>query len=260
MSFYKVEAVVLKSVPVREADFVLTLYGRETGKIRAMAHGIGKPSSRKRGALQPFCHSRLMLRRGRELDTVSQCEGLEMFVLLREDLNRLGYAVYLCELVDRLTPEGEPNAGIFLLLLTALRQMVREGTDLELLAWAFEIKLAFLLGYRPQLRNCASCGSPLSDSVVGFSARQGGVICTACRLQGTGIVECIRGVVEIMDLLLRWELTKLNRLRVSEGEREQLRAALQGYLQYFGETRFRSLSFLEEILSYRARIKDRGTG
>ena len=109
MKLYKTEALVLRSRDCGRGDKLLILYSRELGKIKVMAHGAARPSSRKRGAVQLFTRANFLIRRGREMDSVSQCEGVEMFSYLREDLEKISYASYLFELVDVFTPEGEAS-------------------------------------------------------------------------------------------------------------------------------------------------------
>ena len=141
MKLYKVKAIVLSSREMREADRVLTIFSREQGKLRVVAHGVSKPASRKRGSVQPFCYTDFLLNRGREIDSVSQCQVLEIFSPLREDLTRLTYASYLAELVDNLTGEGEANQAVFALLLTCLARLAETGGDPELVARSFEARL-----------------------------------------------------------------------------------------------------------------------
>jgi hypothetical protein len=89
MKLYKTEALVLRSRDCGRGDKLLILYSRELGKIKVMAHGAARPSSRKRGAVQLFTRANFLIRRGREMDSVSQCEGVEMFSYLREDLEKI---------------------------------------------------------------------------------------------------------------------------------------------------------------------------
>ncbi|RKO66250.1 DNA repair protein RecO [Desulfofundulus salinus] len=243
MKLYKVRAVVLKSVNVQEADQLLTLFSREKGKIRVIAYGACKPNSRKRGAVQPFSHSQFLLRRGNGLDAVSQCELLEMFPELRCRLDKLGYAVYLAELVDGVTAEEEPSEAVFELLLGALRAL--GGADGELLVRALEIKLLAILGYRPCLESCVLCQGPIKGNEVVFHAGAGGVLCATCAERNEGGLLCRRGTVELLRLLLRWDPGKLNQLQVGKIARRELKEVLRRHMEYHLDRRMKSTRFLE---------------
>lgn len=54
MKLYKVLAVVLNSREMRDAHRILTIFSKEQGKIKVVAHGVTKPTSRKRGRYSPF--------------------------------------------------------------------------------------------------------------------------------------------------------------------------------------------------------------
>ncbi len=249
MKLYGVQAVVINSRQMRDADRVLTLYSREKGKIQAVAHGVSKPTSRKRGAVQPFCHSEFLLRRGRELDTVSQCEGRDIFPGLWSDLDRMGCAAQVCEPVDGLTVDREPNKAVFDLLLGTLRKL-ETVTEFELTVRGFELQLVALLGYRPQLDYCVNCGNGSLNPVAAFSAASGGLLCKSCAV-GTDEVLCSGETAAIMRLLLDWDPVKMDRLRVSIRSRNEMRKVLREYLQWLTEKRSRSLHFLESISDYR---------
>jgi len=249
MNLYGVRAVVLNSRSMRDADRVLTLYSKEKGKIRAVAHGVNKPTSRKRGAVQPFCHSDFMLRRGRELDTVSQCEGLDIFPGLWGDLEKMGYAAHVSEVVEALTAEGEPNPAVFNLLLNTLRKL-ESASDPDLTVRSFELQLVSLLGYRPHLDSCVSCGNESLSPSAAFSAENGGFVCSNC-LTGAGDGLCSGETMAIMRLLLSGEPVKLERLRISARSRDEMRRVMKKYLQWLMEKRSRSMHFLESIMKYR---------
>ncbi|MGB9804075.1 DNA repair protein RecO [Desulfofundulus sp.] len=240
---YKVRAVVLKSVNIQEADQLLTLFSLEKGKMRVIAYGACKPTSRKRGAVQPFCHSQFLLRRGNGLDTVSQCELLEMFPELRCRLDKLSYAAYLTELVDSMTAEEEPGEAIFKLLVETLR--VLGNGDGELLARAFEIKLLTILGYQPCLESCVLCRGPIKGSRVVFNAGAGGVVCATCAgKEGNGLL-CCRGTVDFLKLLLRWDPGRLGQLQAGMAIRRELKEVLRSHLEYHLDRRIKSPRFLE---------------
>lgn len=244
MKLYKVDAIVLRSIDCGNGDKLLILFSRECGKMKVMAHGVTKPFSRKRGSVQPFTYTKFLIRRGRELDSVSQCEGIEMFPFLRHDLEIIGYASYLTELVLSLTPEGEQNEPLFRLILETMRLM--EEGETEILTRSFEIKAAGLMGYRPVLDGCAHCGEPLPDRLF-FSVETGGVLCEAC---GTGNPQAIyvtRGMVETLKALLNWPQDRLRQLKISSADRKQIKTLLYEYLKYYLERDLKSVSFLNSF-------------
>ncbi|SHF33753.1 DNA repair protein RecO [Desulforamulus putei] len=245
MKLYKLDAVVLKARDMREADKMITLYSIQRGKQRAVAHGAAKPNSRKRGAVQPFCYSTFMMHQGRELDSVSQAELREAFPELRSDLDRLTAAAYVSELTDGFTGEGEPNQGIFALLLSALHLIAAGETELALRA--FEARLIGLAGFKPELNVCSGCGEPLRETKIHFSSHLGSLLCRACASSESKITVFSRGTLEVLKTLYRWELTKLHQLKVPEALKKELSALLRAYIEYNLEKRLKTTDFLDRL-------------
>lgn len=245
MKEYLVDAIVLKSVKSREADRVITLYTRQAGKKRVVAHGVEKPASRKRGAVQPFGYSRLLLRRGRDLDTVSQGEGLEIFPALRQSLEGLAGASYLAELVDSFTPDEDPNPRVFDLLLETLGIM---GGKYDFVAVrAFEVKLVSLLGYRPGLEACVLCGSPPDGEKACFVPHQGGIVCAKCRAGPGGGLEIRRGTLENLKALLRWETGRVYQIRLDAAASREIKEMMRRFIEYHLEKGIKSRKFEDLI-------------
>ena len=61
---YQTEALSLRKMPLGEADLLLTLYTRDAGKLRAVAKGARKTTSRLVGHFEPLTLNRLALAKG----------------------------------------------------------------------------------------------------------------------------------------------------------------------------------------------------
>ena len=71
--YVKDQGIVLRSIKLGEADKIVTILTQGSGKVRAVAKGIRKTTSRFGARLEPFTHVNLMLYRGRgSLDTITQ--------------------------------------------------------------------------------------------------------------------------------------------------------------------------------------------
>jgi DNA repair protein RecO (recombination protein O) len=176
---YRTPAIVLKRMDLGEADRILTLFTRDEGKVRAVAKGVRRTTSRSAGHLEPFALSDILFAVGRELDVVSQADTLEAFRKIREDLVLTTHAYYLAEVVDLLTEEHMENRAVFDTLVEAFRDLDREP-DARLVLIAFHVRLLQALGYRPELRECVSCRATIEPQNNQFSAQLGGVLCPAC--------------------------------------------------------------------------------
>jgi DNA repair protein RecO (recombination protein O) len=81
---------------------------------------------------------------------LTEVESLENFYNLKNDLEKIGYAYHVCELVDGLCPENQQNAEVFELLDKTLKLISKETENLLEIVKDFEIKLLSSLGFYSQ--------------------------------------------------------------------------------------------------------------
>lgn len=252
---YRVEAIILKRTDFGEADRLLTLYTPDLGKLRAIGKGVRKPSSRKSGHVELFTHSALLLAKGRHLDVVTQADTLDAFLPLRENLDRLGYAYYLAELVDKFSAEGVENRALFDLLLHALRWLSAEGSDPMLLARFFELHLLQQVGYRPQLFHCVNCGTAIEPIENFFSADVGGVLDPNCMQmrrekiagQGRDAQAISLNALKVLRFLQTREYEAVRSLRLNVGVHAEVEALMRRYIAHHLERDLKSVDFLQEL-------------
>jgi DNA repair protein RecO (recombination protein O) len=179
---FKTEAVVLRSIRYGEADRILHLYSRESGRLGAIAKGVRKPRSRFGGRLEPFFRLNLVLHRGRgDLHTVTAAETVEGHARLRSSSRGIAAAGDACGAVLRLLDGAEPNDPAYNLLCRYLA-LVDEDPEGEAAGLSgmvtFRLKLALAAGFSPELSGCSRCGA--DDHLTAFSGAAGGVVCPTC--------------------------------------------------------------------------------
>jgi len=240
MPLYKEQGIVLRRIKLAEADRIVTIMTQGSGKIRAVAKGVRKTTSRIGARLEPFTHVSLLLYRGRgSLDTVSQVEILSAHRPLRYDYELITAGEAMLEAVDKVAEEHERNIRLFLLLLSGLRALEPGPVDPAAVAESFLCKLLSASGFHPSLTACAVCGA--SNPAL-FASGQGGAVCVGCAEHGAGPVS-----PESLALLAQYAATDLRVVgdRVVDGPvRREARAMLYGFVEYHLERRLRSLPLL----------------
>src|SRR4051812_19610176 len=182
MALYRDEAVVIRTYKLGEADRIIVLFTKGRGKVRAVAKGVRKTSSRFGARLEPASHVALQLYEGRELDTITQAELLGNLRELREDLERITHSASILEAVDQITQEREPNQKLYTMLVGALRTLASH--DHPLIVPSFFWKLLALEGFRPMVEACVLCER--ADQLCAFDIEEGGVMCVDHR-RGTAL-------------------------------------------------------------------------
>ncbi|HZT95447.1 MAG TPA: DNA repair protein RecO [Chloroflexota bacterium] len=242
---YHTEAIVLRHFDYGEADRVLTLYTPHHGRLRAIAKGVRRISSRRAGHLELFTRCGLQLARGRAFEVISQAQAIEHFPNLRLDLMRFSRAHYLTELVDAFTPEHLPNPRLYATSLAYLRRL--DQTDSPLVLRAFEMSLLDQSGYRPQLTTCLGCGKAIIPEPNHFSVELGGALCPSCQTMDPAAqpitipaLKLLRNLQTNVEAVLR--LTSVEAVLLTE-----LEERLREYIVYRLERRPKSVAVLESL-------------
>ncbi len=241
MPLAKEQGIVLRSVKLGEADKIVTVMTQGSGKVRGVAKGIRKTTSRFGARLEPFTHVSLLLYRGRgSLDTITQAEIVAPHPSLRSDLSLFAAGETMLEAVDKVAEEHERNVRLFLQLLAGLRALDARPAAPAAVAESFMLKLLSLSGFHPSLTACASCGAPDPEL---FEAGQGGAVCPSCAEPGVGPAS--RAALQYLARLGLADLTEAGAFPEPDGRvRKESRALLFGFAEYHLERRMKSLPLL----------------
>lgn len=243
---YRTEAVVLRRTDFGEADRLLTLFGRERGKFRAIAKGARKPQSRKTGHVELFMRSKFLIAEGRDLDIVTQAEMIDAYAGLRDDLVRATYASYLGELLDRFTVDEEPHHDIYDLFVQSLEALAA-GDDVLLLARTYELRLLSMTGFQPRLFNCVNCGEPILEQDQYLSAELGGFLCPNCLAADRRAMPVSAAAVKVLRYLQTRSWDTVRPLRLRPPLLHELERAMYFYLTHTLERDLKSAEFLHRL-------------
>ena len=250
MPLCKTEAIVLRTRDLGETSKILTLFTDRYGKIAAVAKGARRPKSRFGASLDLFAHSNIVLyiKESRDLHLISESTLLNAFYGLREDVHRLGFASTVVELVDRMVMRAERVPGLFPLLNGGL-QALEKGKHPSLLLWALILKIVSVLGYRPQLFACNSCGGPIEGKLAGFSSAQGGVVCQDCGRKGVAFTAIASETLKLLQQLLADDFVVIRSLEIDTREGRRIAAIVTGFVGHCIEDHrpLSSVKFLEEL-------------
>jgi DNA repair protein RecO (recombination protein O) len=181
---YRDDAVVLRGQKLGESDRIVTLFTRRHGRVRAVAKGVRRTTSRYGARLEPFGHIDVQVVEGRTLHVVGQVEGIELYgKRFVDDYPRYTAASAIAETAERLTPvEEEPALRLFLLTLGALRVLAEREHATTLVLDSYLLRAMGFAGWAPALTACAVCGT--AGRHRAFSVPAGGCVCSDCRPPG----------------------------------------------------------------------------
>lgn len=243
---YRCEALTLKKHPLGEADLLVTLYTPDRGKLRAMAKGARRPTSKLVGHLEPLTQVSLSLAQGRNLDFITQVQVVGNLAALKSDLNSIAKGLYVAELLDGFGAEASPNANLYHLAIETLESIGLHPDS----AWPlryFELQLLQLSGLMPELHCCVDCRKPLSPGQHRFSPDVGGTLCAECNPAGARVRPLSLQALKVLRLLQRGRLAEIVSLRVSSPLAQELQSLLTTTVTYWLDKGIRSSSFLERL-------------
>jgi len=241
VSLYRDEGVVLRTQKLGEADRIVTLLTRNHGKVRAVAKGVRRTSSRFGARLEPFMYVDLQLAQGRSLDVITQVETIAPYgAVIGADYRAYTSGTAMLETAERLTGEEQhPSLQQYLLLVAALRALAAGDRDPGLILDSFLLRSLAVSGYAPSFDDCARCGAPGPHR--SFAPAAGGMLCTACRTPGSAHPS-VETVALLAALLTGdWEVASASQPRA----RREGSGLVAAYLSWHLERGLRSLTHVD---------------
>ena len=241
MSLYRDDGVVLRTQKLGEADRIVTLLTRRTGRVRAVAKGVRRTRSKFGARLEPFTHVDCQFFAGRELDIVTQAETVTPYGAgIAGDYGRYTAGTAMLETAERLTAEErEPSIRLFLLLVGALKALSEGSHAPTLVLDAFCLRALSHAGYAPSLGACARCGA--SGPHRWFAPGAGGSVCGDCRPAGSATASA--GSLALLDALLAGDWQTAD---AADGRDQREGSGLvAAYVQWHLERGLRSLALVE---------------
>jgi DNA repair protein RecO (recombination protein O) len=184
MPLARYTAFVLVRHPLTESSWIVSLFTREAGKVRAVAKGGRQMKSPFRGALETFNRVRVEVsaKEGQDLGNVRVVDLEEGALDLFADWGRSAVLFGALEVLERGLADHSAEEETWR-LTASLLEGLRAGVPAPL-AWPwFLFWFLRLHGVLVLPRACGSCAAPLGEepAAAGFYASSlGGWICPAC--------------------------------------------------------------------------------
>lgn len=254
MSATKTLAYVLGTQDYRDTSLLARLYTRDFGKVHGILKGVRDSRGRYGSTLEPFSLNEILFyrrRRGGDLHQVTHAELVEPYTSVREDLERMSFASYFAELVDRMVEPEEAAPEVFDLLTDALG-LLSAGVSPKRAARIFEVKLFELLGLVPETAACVKCRVPEPDPAY-FNVALGGILCQNCSSDrpapgsGSALQPLSRGTLHFLEHVQRAAVRELVNVKVSETVGVELEKALRRFVDYHLPGKLKTVVFLEKM-------------
>ena len=243
---YHTDAIVLSRFNFGEADRILSVLTPSLGKLRVIAKGIRRPTSRFASHTELLSLTHLTLAKGRDLDVVAGAQLRGGYWSVREDLDAMGSASHCAELVEQLLQERDSHPGLFRALRSAL-ELLDSGASPNLIGRWFELTILASVGFRPDLYRCVACGNDVEARPNPLSGRLGGMLCSGCRSTDAQAPELSVSAQKLLRVLDRDGVTVALRLSIPAEVVSEMGEALQAFTQHHVDRDMRSMRVMRRV-------------
>ena len=244
--YEKTEGIVLRETEYKDADKLLTVLTREHGKITVKARGVKSGRSRSKAACQLLTYSEFTLLEKQGRYVITEAVPKEMFSELRTDIELLYLASYFAQVAEAVAQEEDASPELLSLLLNALYALAKLKKPQKLVKAVFELRLACIAGFLPDLRGCAVCGNPSPDR---FNITQGVLQCASCGNESTAGIRMpvSPGTLEAMRYIASADAKRLFSFTLSDTALTELNGLTESYLSMRLERGFFTLDLYKSL-------------
>jgi len=253
----EVKGLVLSTTDINESDRMVTLYTEEMGIVSALAKGARSLKSRKLSSTVQFCYGSYVLFTKGEKSYIREASLIESFFDLRGSIEGLALAGYVCQVLQDVgTAEGERN--LLRLALNTLYAISTGRFQLDKVKGAFEIRIASILGFMPDVISCHSCGARNGEFF--FDIMAGAVECSECHKRSVNShttladpheshIICIlsEAAKVAIEYSIYSPLEKLFSFNIPDEDIRLFSRAAESYLLNHLERGFKTLDFYNEV-------------
>ncbi len=185
MNAHQVEAIVLRTWPIHEADQIVSLFTRDYGKIKGVAKAAARSRRRFGGAMEPMTHVRASYveKPRQELVRLDSFDIVTSPLSAPIDYARAAALAFFSEVLEETLPDHDPHDAVFRLLVAVL-SFTRNGSIWMPVTY-FALWTTRLMGWLPELTICVHCGAPLNGQASYFHPQVDGLFCAQHRRAGS---------------------------------------------------------------------------
>lgn len=238
-------ALVLRVTDCNDRDALLTLLTAEYGKLTVKVRGLRRKNSPLSAPCQLLAYGEFTLFEYRGRYTVNDAHSIELFSPLRRDLTKLSLGTYFAQAAEVVSQEDLPNPELVSLVLNCLHALAALPEPEPKVKAVFELRLACIAGYQPDLYGCHVCGS---QSPGLFDISGGRLECDGCRSGGGIHLKVDGGILEAMRYICLCQPKRLFSFRMGEQKLQTLSGLTEAYLCAQLERGFSALDFYKSLL------------
>ncbi len=144
----KLEGFVLKKQPLLDKDLLVTVFTDLQGKIKVIAKGVKKITSRRLAHLESGNLIKMILVKQRDRVYLQESELISGLTEIKYNQIKINYLYLLLFIIDRLLPENQIDRSVYRLMRQFINRLAKEeNLQLDLFYNCYIRQLLIDLGY-----------------------------------------------------------------------------------------------------------------
>ncbi len=250
--------VVLGEIDKLEKGKTLVVLTAEKGIVYIDAPGAHKLTASYLKSAQLFAYSRFFCYAKKGYYLLKEASLFEDFFDLRYDYVGYCLAAYIAEVALSVAVDKSDCQNVISLTLNTLYAITKKLYPYEHIRYVFEMRLASLLGFEPDIEYCPFCGEQNYSKPMTFDLEDGFVCCTDCLPDEADTSVCC-DLTKSALLAIRYIVSAPSKQIFSFGTDQAtvkcLSAVCQKYLHMRTEKRYKSLPVYKNALKSSGDIK-----
>ena len=238
--------LVLRVTDYNDRDALLTLLTPDNGKLTVKARSLRRKNNPLSAPCQLLAYGEFVLFEYKGNYTINEATSLELFQPLRRDLLKLSLGTYFAQAAEVVSMEDAPNPQILSLVLNCLHALSYMDVPLAKVKAVFELRLACLAGYLPDLQGCHVCGREEPER---FDLKAGTLECATCRsADSAGLrMPLTPALLDAMRYIVWCDAKRLFSFALGEENTDTLASIAEAYLTTQLERSFSTLDFYKSL-------------
>ncbi len=238
--------LVIREIPVKENNALLTVLTATQGVITATAYGARKPGASLSAGTKLFNYAEFTFVESRGRYKVDAARGIESFFGLSRSVEALSAASYFAEVLYDVCVAGQPDTQVLRLALNCLYALMTEKKPVALVKSVFELRLLAESGFAPELDACAGCGC---EETVLFSPEEACVLCAGCgQRSGLPVLPAPAGVRQAMRYIVSAPMAKIFAFSIGEASIRNLGTLCERYVRAQTGRKYESLNVYHALM------------
>ena len=239
----KIEGIVISTVDYKESSKIINVFTKEDGIIGVVARGAKKIRSKISNGTDVLSYGTFHIntKNTNSLGNLVEVDIIDNFKLIRKDIIKLNYSIYLLELASQVY-RHDNDKDIYNLLISALIK-INNNFNPRIITNIIELKLLEFLGIKPAIDYCVSCGK--SNDIVTISSYKGGYLCKNCAL-GEKILNI--KTIKLIRMFYYVDLAKITKLDISDNIIEEIGMFIDEYYDRYSGLYLKSKKLLNEFI------------